>query len=212
LNLDLAHIRQEYMRAGLHEHDAGADPLALFARWFVDAQNADMPLPNAMSLATVGADGKPSSRVVLLKGVDQGGFVFYTNYLSRKGREIAANANASLLFAWLALERQVRIDGVLEMVSAAESDAYFGSRPLGSRHAAVASPQSEVVASREALENAFNDVAILTGAQPQRPAHWGGYRLVPVDIEFWQGRENRLHDRLRYARAKGGWTVTRLAP
>ena len=210
--LDLAHVRQEYMHAGLGERDVDADPLAQFARWFADAQKADLPLPNAMSLATVSADGKPSSRVVLLKGVDHGGFVFYTNYESRKGREVAANANASLLFAWLALERQVRIDGVLRKVSTDESDAYFNSRPLGSRHAAIASPQSDVVANRDALEKSFNEVEARTGQQPARPAHWGGYRLMPREIEFWQGRENRLHDRLIYRQTTIGWKIERLAP
>lgn len=210
--LDLANVRQEYMRAGLHEHDMLADPLAQFTRWFDDAINAALPMANAMSLATVSHDHKPSSRLVLLKGVDQGGFVFYTNTHSRKGREIAANAHAALLFGWLPLERQVRIDGTLSEVSAAESDAYFNSRPLGSRHAAIASPQSEVVASRAALEQRYQDAVRTTGDAPSRPPHWGGYRLMPVEIEFWQGRENRLHDRLLYRNSAQGWTMQRLAP
>ena len=209
--LDLARVRQEYMRDGLDEKDALVDPLAQFARWFDDAQKAELLMPNAMSLATVSASGKPSSRIVLLKGVDSG-FVFYTDYHSRKGREIAANHHASLLFAWLPLERQIRIDGTLAKVSAAESDTYFATRPLGSRHAAMASPQSEVVAHRSALEQRFNDTARATGDNPARPAHWGGYRLMPVEIEFWQGRENRLHDRLVYRKAAQGWRCERLAP
>ncbi len=210
--LDLARVRQEYMRDGLDEADALADPLAQFARWFEDAQKAELTMANAMSLATVSADGKPSSRVVLLKGLDDGGFVFYTNYASRKGHDIEGNAHASLLFAWLQLERQVRIDGTLTKVSAAESDAYFATRPLGSRHAAIASPQSEVITSRALLEQRFNEAVRSTGSAPQRPAHWGGYRLMPVEMEFWQGRENRLHDRLAYRKLAQGWEIERLAP
>jgi len=210
--LNLADIRQEYMRAGLDERDVLADPLAQFNAWFNDAAQAELPLPNAMTLSTVAVGGKPASRIVLLKGVDQGGFVFYTNYQSRKGREISANAHASLLFGWLALERQVRIEGTLARVTTRESDDYFASRPLGSRHAAIASPQSETIASRAALEARYHDVARTTGEQPPRPAHWGGYRLMPVEIEFWQGRANRLHDRLLFSKTDGGWTLSRLAP
>lgn len=210
--LDLARVRQEYMRDGLDEKDVLADPLAQFASWFDEAQNAELTMANAMSLATVSAEGKPTSRVVLLKGVDQGGFVFYTNYASRKGHDIAGNPHASLLFAWLPLERQVRIEGTLTKVSAAESDAYFDSRPLGSRHASIASPQSEIIANRAALESLFNEAVRVTGNAPQRPAHWGGYRLMPNEIEFWQGRENRLHDRLVYRKAEQRWKIERLAP
>lgn len=210
--LDIAHIRQEYMRAGLDERDVLADPLAQFAAWFNDATNAALPLPNAMSLATISTDGKPASRLVLLKGVDRGGFVFYTNYDSRKGREISANTHAALLFGWLPLERQVRIEGSLTRVSAQESDDYFASRPLGSRHAAIASPQSEAIANRAALEARYNEVVSITGDKPQRPAHWGGYRLMPEAIEFWQGRANRLHDRLLFSKTDHGWRLSRLAP
>lgn len=199
------------MRAGLDEGDALPDPLAQFEVWFADAVHAQLPLPNAMALATV-FGGKPSSRIVLLKGVDHGGFVFYTNYQSRKGREIDANAHAALLFGWLPLERQVRIEGTLTRVSAQESDDYFASRPLGSRHAAIASPQSETLESRAALDARYNDVVRATGDMPRRPAHWGGYCLLPVEIEFWQGRANRLHDRLLYSKAARGWKITRLAP
>jgi pyridoxamine 5'-phosphate oxidase len=150
--------------------------------------------------------------VVLLKGVDHGGFVFYTNYHSRKGREIGANAHAALLFGWLPLERQVRIEGTLTRVSAQASDAYFASRPLGSRHAAIASPQSEAVADRAALEARYADAVRVHGDVPPRPAHWGGYRLLPVEIEFWQGRANRLHDRLLFSKTGQDWKITRLAP
>ena len=210
--LDLARLRQEYMRDGLHEKDALPDPLAQFARWFDDAQKAGLTMPNAMSLATVSRELKPSLRVVLLKGVDHDGFVFYTDYHSRKGREIDGNPGAALLFCWLQLERQIRIDGTLSRVSAAESDAYFATRPLGSRHAAIASPQSEVIASRAVLEQRYNEAASATGNMPPRPAHWGGYRLLPDTIEFWQGRENRLHDRLVYRKSAQGWMMERLAP
>ena len=210
--LNIADMRQEYMRAGLLEHDVLADPLAQFAVWFADAVKAELPLPNAMSLATLSAGGKPASRIVLLKGVDHGGFVFYTHYDSRKGREISANANGALLFGWLPLERQVRIEGTLTRVSAQESDDYFASRPLGSRHAAIASPQSETVASRAALEARYKEVVSATGDKPPRPAHWGGYRLMPEEIEFWQGRANRLHDRLLFSKTAQGWRMSRLAP
>lgn len=213
--LDIAHIREEYMRAGLDERDVLADPLVQFTRWYDDAVQAELPLPNAMSLATVAADGKPASRMVSLKGVDHGGFVFYTNYNSRKGREISANAHAALLFAWLPLERQVRIEGTLTRVSAQESDDYFASRPLGSRHAAIASPQSDIITDRAQLEQRYTEVVRATGAtgnDPPRPAFWGGYRLMPVEIEFWQGRENRLHDRLLFSKSAAGWRMTRLAP
>ena len=210
--LNIAALRQEYMRAGLDERDVLADPLAQFARWFDDAVKADLTLPNAMTLATVSASGKPAARVVLLKGVDHGGFVFYTNYHSRKGREIDANSHAALLFGWLPLERQVRIEGTLTRVSAQASDDYFASRPLGSRHAAIASPQSESIADRAALEARYEKIVRETGDAPPRPAHWGGYRLLPLEIEFWQGRENRLHDRLLFSKAGQDWRITRLAP
>jgi len=200
------------MRDGLDEKGVLPDPLAQFTVWFAETMKAELPLPNAMSLSTVSHDQKPSSRLVLLKGVDHSGFVFYTNTLSRKGREIGANANAALLFGWLQLERQVRIEGTLAQVSAAESDAYFATRPLGSRHAAIASPQSEVIAGRAALEQRYTEAVRAGGDTPLRPAHWGGYRLTPVEIEFWQGRENRLHDRLVYRQSAQGWTLQRLAP
>jgi pyridoxamine 5'-phosphate oxidase len=210
--VDVNGLRREYMRAGLVEAQAHADPLQLFEHWFNEAVAAGVPLPNAMTLATVSHDHKPSARVVLLKDVDHGGFVFYTNYQSRKGREIGANAQAALLFAWLELERQVRIEGALTKVTAAESDAYFATRPLGSRIAAIASPQSDSVADRETLEALYDQTTLRLGEVTPRPAHWGGYRLMPREIEFWQGRENRLHDRLHYRHTPQGWLQQRLAP
>ncbi len=205
-------MRNEYMRASLDEADAAADPLTQFQRWFDEAVHAELPTPNAMTLATVAADGAPGARIVLLKGADQHGFVFYTNYQSRKGHELAANPRAVLVFHWIELEREVRIEGAVTKTSAVESDDYFSSRPLGSRHAAIASPQSTVVANRAALEIRFAEVAKNQGDQPARPAHWGGYVLQPAMVEFWQGRRNRLHDRLLYSRAGERWTVSRLAP
>ena len=212
--MKLADLRQEYMRAGLAEADAHADPLVQFERWFHDAQAAGVSLANAMTLATVSPSGAPSARVVLLKGVEQGGFVFYTNYLSRKGRELAAQPLACLVFLWSELERQVRVEGRVAVVAAAVSDAYFDSRPLGARLSAWASAQSETVRDRTALERSFAAVRAKYGARPPRPPHWGGYRLEPEALEFWQGREDRLHDRLRYRRRAGGagWALERLAP
>lgn len=209
--MSIATLRSEYQGKPLNESAVATDPLAQFQRWFDEAASAELPLPNAMTLATVGPSGQPSARVVLLKGIDKGGFVFYTNYESRKGRELAANARAALVFYWIELEREVRIEGSVTRVTAAESDAYFDTRPLGSRHAAIASPQSETVADRAVLEQRF-DLAAQLGERPPRPAHWGGYRLTPINLEFWQGRPNRLHDRLLYARAGDRWLLSRLAP
>jgi len=205
-------IRLQYMRSGLVEKDAAADPFKQFDRWFQDAQQAELPLPNAMTLATATAAGRPSARAVLLKGVDAGGFVFYTNYASRKARELAANPHAALVFLWAQLERQVRIEGAIERVSAEESDAYFASRPLGSRLGAWASPQSMVLPSRMALATKVAAIVLRYGKHPPRPPHWGGYRVLPEAIEFWQGRRSRLHDRLLYTRQAGGWKIERLAP
>jgi len=210
--LNIASLRQDYMGESLNEADVSADPYTQFQRWFDEALRAELPMVNAMTLATVGADGAPSARIVLLKGIDHNGFVFYTNYMSRKGRELAGNPRAALVFHWTDLEREVRIDGSVEKVTAAESDEYFASRPLGSRHAAIASPQSEVVASRAVLEARFNAAAADHGEAAPRPTHWGGYRVLPTSIEFWQGRPSRLHDRLLYTRQGDRWTIVRLAP
>jgi pyridoxamine 5'-phosphate oxidase len=208
----IADIRQEYMRAGLAEKDADADPFKQFERWFDDAVRAELPLPNAMTLATATAAGRPSARAVLLKGVDAEGFVFYTNYESRKARELAENPCASLMFLWAVLERQVRIEGTIEKVSAQESDAYFHTRPLGSRLGAWASPQSRALPDRLTLAKKIGAVVLRYGRHPPRPPHWGGYRLLPEAIEFWQGRKSRLHDRLLYTKHDGAWKIQRLAP
>src|SRR5258706_1709847 len=208
----LGKLRQEYMRAGLAEADAHPDPLLQFERWFKDALAAQLPLANAMTLATVSPEGAPDARVVLLKGVDDGGFVFYTNYDSRKGRQLAARPEACLVFLWTQLERQVRIEGKVEKTSSADSDKYFLSRPVGARLSASASAQSEPGSSREILESQVEKIKTQFGENPPRPPHWGGYRVIPAQIEFWQGRENRLHDRLLYTSAKGGWKIERLAP
>jgi pyridoxamine 5'-phosphate oxidase len=210
--MNIADLRQEYMRAGLSEAQADADPIRQFERWFEDALQARLPLPNAMTLATVSASGAPSARIVLLKGVERGSFLFYTNYLSRKGRELERRACACLLFLWSELERQVRIDGTVEKLTSGESDAYYTTRPLGARLSAWASAQSETVDSRKVLESAMEEARRRYGEQPPRPPHWGGYRLIPQEIEFWQGRTDRLHDRLLYRRAASTWTIERLSP
>jgi len=210
--MNIADLRQEYMRAGLTEAQADADPIRQFERWFDDALHARLPLPNAMTLATVSAAGAPSARIVLLKGIERGSFLFYTNYLSRKGRELERRAAACLLFLWSELERQVRVDGTVEKVTAGESDAYYATRPLGARLSAWASAQSETVSARKMLENAMEEAKRRYGEQPPRPPHWGGYRVIPQEIEFWQGRTDRLHDRLLYRRAGNNWTIERLSP
>ena len=216
--MNIADLRKEYRRATLDESDVAPQPLRQFERWFDEAQKAQVPEPNAMTLATAGADGRPSARIVLLKGFDDRGFVFFTNYASRKGRELAARSDAVLLFFWPELERQVRIEGGVERVDAAESGAYFASRPLGARLGAWASPQSEPIASRAALEARFAAVESQyagAGDDIPRPPHWGGYRLAPAEIEFWQGRPSRFHDRIRYRRdprQSGPWIIDRLAP
>jgi pyridoxamine 5'-phosphate oxidase len=211
----LADLRAEYTRAALDVGDVLASPFGQFARWFDEAVAADVPEPSAMTLATVAADGRPAARIVLLKGVDPAGFVFYTNYASRKGRELAECAHAALLFFWAELERQVRIEGVVARVDAAESDAYFASRPRLSRIGAWASPQSEMIADRAWLEASFARFAARhpdPGEDVPRPPHWGGYRVAPDALEFWQGRASRLHDRIAYLRDGQGWRIVRLAP
>ena len=210
--MSISDLRQEYWSAELVEDDLAADPFKQFALWFDDALRAEVPLANAMTLATADAAGRPSARVVLLKGADANGFVFYTNYESRKAREIAVNPYASLVFMWPQLERQVRIEGIVEKVSAEESDAYFDSRPLGSRLGAWASPQSMPLPSRLTLASKVAAIMLRYGTAPPRPAHWGGYRVRPDAIEFWQGRPDRLHDRLRYVRQDVCWKIERLAP
>jgi pyridoxamine 5'-phosphate oxidase len=210
--VNIADLRQEYMRAGLSEAQADADPIRQFERWFEDALRAKLPLPNAMTLATVTPEGAPSARIVLLKGVEQGAFLFYTNYLSRKGRELEQRAQACLVLLWSDLERQVRIDGVVQKVTAAHSDAYYATRPLGARLSAWASAQSAPVRSRETLEKSLAETRGRHGDRPARPPHWGGYRVIPHEIEFWQGRADRLHDRLRYRRKGDTWTIERLSP
>lgn len=210
---NIAELRQEYMRERLDESDVARDPVTQFSKWFDEAVNARMPMVNAMTLASVSAAGQPSARIVLLKGVDQAGFVFYTNYESRKGRELADNPRAALLFYWIELEREVRIEGNVTKVTARESDEYFSSRPLGSRFAAIVSPQSRIVTDRAVLEARYAEIEKQAGGNPLRPASWGGYRVAPEVVEFWQGRSNRLHDRLQYRLDAGGnWIIERLAP
>lgn len=197
----------------LNEANVEYDPIAQFAQWYDDARGVERPLPHAVALATASTSGRPSLRMVLLKDFDAHGFVFFTNYRSRKGDELAKNARASLLFYWSNLERQVRIDGRIAKVSRRESDDYFRTRPRGSQLAAWASPQSEVLAGRADLERRFAAAAEKYADEVPRPPYWGGYRLVPETMEFWQGREDRLHDRLRYRRARDGrWRIDRLAP
>jgi len=207
-------IRREYALRGLSERDAAADPFKQFDVWFDEAVRAGLHEPNAMALATVDTAGQPSVRLVLLKGFDQRGVVFYTNYNSRKARELADNRKAALCFWWPELERQVRIEGVVEKVSPEESDAYFQSRPREAQLGAAVSDQSHVLESREALERRFWELeSHLRGKPVPRPASWGGLRLQPHAFEFWQGRPHRLHDRLRYTRqTDGNWKIERLAP
>lgn len=200
------------MRAGLSESEADPDPLRQFAMWLREAVQAGLALPNAMTLATADAAGTPDARIVLLKDLEQDGFVFYTNYHSRKARELEARPAACLVFQWSELERQVRIQGAVDKVSAADSDRYFASRPLGARLSAWASAQSDAVSGREALEEAVRQIRKRYGDDPPRPPHWGGYRVLPQAIEFWQGRADRLHDRLLYTRTSDGWRIERLAP
>jgi pyridoxamine 5'-phosphate oxidase len=208
--ISLQQLRLEYSGAVLDEETVLKDPLLQFEKWFADAMQAELPEPNAMAVATSGIDFKPSSRIVLLKGLDHG-FVFYTNYNSRKGKELLWNPYAALLFFWNELHRQVRIEGRVEKAAAAESDEYFDSRPPGSKLGAIVSPQSEVIPGRKFLEMKLEEKS--AEASLQRPAHWGGYRVIPYTVEFWQGRPNRLHDRLLFTLVeKDKWKLERLAP
>jgi pyridoxamine 5'-phosphate oxidase len=211
--LDLAALRRDYALATLDERDVDADPIRQFERWFADAAAARVPEPNAMTLSTATRDGVPSARIVLLKGVDANGFAFYTDYRSRKGAELAENPLAALTFLWKEIERQVRIAGAVSRVSAGESESYYRSRPLGSRLGAWASHQSAVLPSRSDLERRLEEMTqrFADGDVPL-PPHWGGFRVIPDEIEFWQGRTNRLHDRLRYRRGESGWGIDRLSP
>ena len=196
----------------MEERDLDPDPLRQFERWFEDARRAALPVPEAMALATAGAEGRPSVRMVLLKGADERGFAFHTNYESRKGVELAANPHAALLFHWQALGRQVRIEGVVDRITVDESEAYFRTRPRGSRLAAWASPQSRPLGDRAELERLYAEAQERFGEDVPLPPTWGGLRLVPDAYEFWQHGDDRLHDRVRYERDGGGWSLTRLAP
>jgi pyridoxamine 5'-phosphate oxidase len=206
--------RKDYTRFSLREEELDPDPIRQFEKWFEEASLSDIAEPNAMALATSTSEGRPSVRVVLLRAVDQRGFAFFTNYESRKGRELDANPHAALVFFWSGLERQVRIEGQVERVDAEESDEYFQTRPLASKIGAWASPQSDVIAGRAVLEESCRALqARFPNGDVPRPANWGGYRIVPESIEFWQGGPSRLHDRLRYTKQPGeGWLVERLAP
>src|SRR6478735_7457511 len=206
----IADLRKSYERAELSEEASQADPLRQFDQWLTEAISAELPEPNAMTLATVGSDLRPSTRVILVKGYDESGVVWYTNYESRKGQELAGNPYAALQFHWVELERVVRIEGRVEKTSAADSDAYFATRPLDSRIGAWASPQSQVIPGRAVLVANAAKFGAQFMLNPPRPPHWGGYRLVPEQWQFWQGRRSRLHDRLRYSRSGGDWLRERL--
>ncbi|MBL0124743.1 MAG: pyridoxamine 5'-phosphate oxidase [Betaproteobacteria bacterium] len=209
---NLADLRNDYMLATLDESDVAITPLGQFDKWFNEALDSQLPAANAMTLATCDAEARPSARIVLIRSYDERGFVFFTNYESHKGQDLTANNRASLLFFWPELERQIRIQGRVEKISAAMSDDYYSSRPLASRISAWASPQSHVLPSRTALEARVSAFAAEYGENPPRPAHWGGYRVVPQVVEFWQGRVDRLHDRILYRLNNGDWKIERLAP
>lgn len=210
--MDLSGMRESYQKGELDENNSSPVPMRLFEKWFADAVKAKITEPNAMTLATVGPDLQPSTRVVLMKGTDPRGVVFYTNYSSRKANEMANNPRVGAQFFWPELERVVRIEGVVERVSPEESDAYFAKRPIDSRIGAWASPQSQVISSRAVLLSNAAKVSARYGLHPPRPDHWGGYRILPSAWEFWQGRTSRLHDRIRYRFSDGSWLKERLAP
>ena len=210
----LADLRKDYSLAGLAEKDLARDPFRQFEKWFQEAEGAKIPEPNAMTLATVDAEGRPSARTVLLKGLDGRGFVFFSNYESRKGREVAGNPRVALVFPWIAIERQVIVEGTATKMAREENEAYFHSRPRASQLGAWVAQQSSIITGREVLEDAMKALEKKhAGAEVPLPPNWGGWRVAPETVEFWQGRRSRLHDRLRYRRAKdGAWTVERLAP
>jgi len=211
--MSIADIRKDYKQHSLSEADVAADPFTQFQQWWDQAIASEIDEVNAMTLATASNDGIPSARIVLLKGFSSKGFTFFTNYNSYKGKQLDENPKACLVFFWKELERQVRITGLIEKVSAAESDEYFNSRPQNSRIGAIASPQSEVIKDRSWLEERENELKQKFEQLPiQRPAHWGGYRVVPINFEFWQGRESRLHDRICYERQNDGWNIFRRSP
>lgn len=212
--MSLADLRKDYSLAGLKEQDLAKDPFRQFDKWFQEAEAAKIPEPNAMTLATADRTGRPSTRTVLLKGVDGRGFVFFTNFESRKGRELEANPQAALVFPWIALERQVIVSGPVARISREEAEAYFHTRPLANQLSAWASPQSSIISGRAVLEENLKTLEKkYAGQKVPMPPHWGGFRVTPETVEFWQGRRSRLHDRLRYRReTDGSWTVDRLAP
>jgi pyridoxamine 5'-phosphate oxidase len=211
-NQDLSRIRNEYLQGELRTENVLPDPVQQFAVWMDQAILSEIPEPTAMTLATVGHDGFPAARMVLLKGFDENGFVFYTNYDSRKGQEISKNHRAALVIYWKELERQVRIEGMVMKTSGQESDEYFLSRPFESQVSAIISPQSSIIPNREYLENLKKEYMKTFTGENKRPANWGGFQVIPEMVEFWQGRPNRLHDRLRYSRRGGEWLIERLAP
>ena len=209
----IADLRKDYSLAGLAEKDLARDPFRQFEKWFQEAEASKLVEPNAMTLATAGREGRPTARTVLLKGVDGRGFVFFSNYESRKGRELESNPHATLVFPWFAFERQVIVEGAVTKVAREESETYFHSRPRASQLAAWVSQQSAIISGRAVLEDGMKAVeAKYHGQEVPAPPHWGGWRLAPATVEFWQGRRNRLHDRLRYRRVKDDWVVERLAP
>ena len=211
--MSIADIRKDYQLKSLAESEVAKNPFDQFSIWWEEAVQSDIVEVNAMALSTVSPEGRPSSRIVLLKGYNDQGFVFFTNYTSDKGKQISQNLHVSLLFFWKELERQVRIDGIASQVEAEESDAYFNSRPFGSRLGAWASPQSQKIADREILDRELEKITAQFSEQPiPRPPHWGGYRVKPTRIEFWQGRSSRLHDRILYEQVDGQWQISRLAP